>query len=249
VKKFFGFTLSFVIVLFIGNAQANLIVSGDANIINPLIANNGYNIPVDVGNQQFFTNVLNGGTNVMVLNGDLFDAQVNQFYNSLTGVTSNNFSGTVTATDLAGIDLFVSALPSDNFTASEISVLSDYLDNGGNIFFLGENNNFPIQNARINNVLSALGSGIRIQDDIFDAGFHTAIGAQIANDPLTVGVQTFTYAAPSQTVVNGGTALFFGTGGQTFVACEGARNVPEPSILALLSLGLVGLAGIKRKKR
>ena len=233
-----------VLTLTVSSAQADmtLIVSGDSNISKPLDPDVAV---FDAGNQRFFSNVLGAGTNIAVLQGDItsFDDDINDYYNSLSGVSSSIFSGTVTS--LSGVDLFVAMLPVDDFTTSEIAVMSSFLYGGGDIFFLGENDSFTTQNARINNALTALGSSLQIVNDLFDAGWHTATGSQIASDPYTEGVSTFRYGGTSAvSVASGGTSLFYGTGGQSFVAYE---VVPVPGAVLLGMLGL-SVAGIKLRK-
>lgn len=218
-------------------------LSGDTNVVNPLVGSFG--VAVDPGNQQFFTNILQGGTNVVVQSsfdvGSVADAEFdfNSFYNSLSGVTSTIIDGSITPSVLSGADLLISFLPDDSFTAAEIGSLGDFLNNDGSIFFLGENGAFSQENARINEVLAELGSSLRITNDIFVSGFDTATGSQIASNPFTVGVSTFTYAAPSEVAtVSGGTSLFFATTGQAFLAVE-TVPVPEPiNVTGLLVLGL-----------
>jgi hypothetical protein len=87
-----------------------------------------------------------------------------------------------------------------------------------------------------------------VPNTAFDPGsFTTATGSQIATDTLTTGVSTFSYTAPSEvSTISGGTTLFFGTGGQPFVAYE-ATAVPEPSTLLLFGTGLVGIGVFRRK--
>ncbi|MBD2505397.1 P-loop NTPase family protein [Anabaena azotica] len=228
-----------------------IFLSGDTNIVNPLVGS--FDTPVDPGNVQFFTNILQNGTNVVVQSSNSGSSSVanaefefNSFYNSLPGVTSTIVSDPITESVLSDADLFISFLPDESFTAAEIESLSDFLNNGGSIFFLGENSNFPDENARINTALEGLGSNLRIVNDLFDSGFNTATGSQIASNPFTVGVNTFTYAAPSEvSTVSGGISLFFGTTGQTFLAVENTTPVSEPSnvggtvILAVLSGWLI----------
>lgn len=238
-----------VVILIVGSAQADMtvFVSGDSNIINPLDPVFTY---YDAGNQQFFSNVLGTGTNVAVLQtgyvSENQQAPLVNYYNSLTGVTATVFTGSVTAAQLSGVDLFVSILPGDDFTAAEIDVMESYLYGGGDIFFVGEHeSSFTAYNARINNALSGMGTSLLIVNDIFDAGYHTATGSQIATDPYTAGVSTFTYAAPSQVpVITGGTELFYGSEMQPFVSYE---VVPVPGAILLGILGL-SVAGVKLRK-
>src|SRR5262249_20319285 len=78
---------------FVSPAQADLFVSGDSNIADPLIGINNDVPGIDTGNQQFFANILGGGNSVAVLQtgtpyGGLFVTDVNQFYNGLPGKSS-----------------------------------------------------------------------------------------------------------------------------------------------------------------
>lgn len=251
-KLFLCLALASIFVFGLGvNSYALLILSGDGNITEDLLAG-AYD------NQQFFSNVLEGGTNVGVLNetgwggAEMFDTNINSYYNSLSGVSSSIISGTITDELLLGIDLFVAATPDHAFTTSELNVLDNFLNDGNSIFFLGENNSWDqTSNLYINDALAHFGSGLSINyGTMFDGGYHVATGSQIASDVLTSGVTAFQYAAPdSVNAVNGGTSLFYGTGGQAFVAYEDtAAPVPEPSTILLMGAGLLGLVGYNRKR-
>ena len=235
------------------SARADLFVSGDCNIADPLIGE--YNgVPgIDTGNQRFFSNILGSGNRVAVLQSDLtfsvytasqFVTDVNQFYNGLAGKSSTVVSGTIGS--LAGFNLLVVPLPDHAFTPAEITVLNNFLTEGNSIFFLGENSNpdFTTANADINSDLNGLGSSMQIVPTDYDIGWNTATGSHIATDPYTAGVSHFTYAAVSS--VSGGNDLFFTAGGVPFVTFS---PVPEPSSLLLSGSGLLGAIGLRRKFR
>jgi hypothetical protein len=257
MRKMFLWFVAILLVFGYGinSASAIIFLSGDSSIINPIEPSN-YGVSVDPGNQQFFKNILQGGTSVLILQGETIGA-TSEFYSHLTtfysglGATATLISGTVTGAQLTGVNLFIAPVPTDAFNASEITALNNFLNGGGSIFFLGENDYwFSNQNGYINDALAALGSSLSIvnaQNDMAMPTFPTATGSQIAADPFTAGVTTFTYAWTSD--VAGGTYLFFDLEGQPFVEYGGATGaVPEPATMLLLGSGLIGLAGYGRKK-
>jgi hypothetical protein len=238
-----GFFAAVVGVLGVADlSRAAIFLTGDLNIANSLNGSGG--APgVDAGNQQFFRNVLGAGHSVLIhddLDGSASGSglaappAINNFFNSIAGVSSSLFSGIITPATLSGKNLFFELLPNDDFTAGELSAMNGFVAGGGSIFFMGENNFFFSSNTRINVALTSLASGMSILNTTFDNGFHTASGAQITPDPYTAGVTTFTYAAPSATA--GGTVLVRGTGNTPFVTYV---NVPEPSSALLTTIGVI----------
>ena len=251
MKKIF-FLVSLLLTLAFGlgisSASSYIFLSADLNITDPLVGAQGSN--VDPGNQQFFTNILQDGSNVVVLESSyaLFAQSVNSFYSTLPGKTSTLVTGTITDAQLVGVDLFVSPDPIDSFTANEITTFENLLAQGGSIFFIGDHAGAISTNQIINDALTSLNSGMSIMpNSSFDiAAWHTAVGPQIATDSFTTSIQTLTYNAASQ--VDGGTYLFFGSEGQPFVTYNTCNPVPIPGAIWLLGSGLFGLVTIRRRK-
>jgi hypothetical protein len=234
-----------------------IILSGDTNIANVLDGSGGATPGDDA---QFFKNALGSGTQVFQFNSTLLNSSVvaaqsaiSVFYAALPGVTVTKASGSFSAANLAGVNLFVGVLPDANFTPAETSALATFLSGGGTAFFLGENNNslFTTSNAAINAALTTLGSTMQIVPASIDAGFQTVSGsAHIIADPLTVGVNQFTYALTSQ--VSGGKSLFLDSTGP-FIAEQSvspATPVPLPASLwsGLTVLGGMALLTLRRRK-
>jgi hypothetical protein len=225
-----------------------LIVAGDHNIGNPI--DGSFTAPVDPGNGTWFTNILAGGTTVKVQDeffmgsGQQATESINNHYNGLPGVTSSLFTGTITGADLAGVSLFISILPADDYSADEITALANFLADGGSLLFIGDNaTNFSAENERINAALASLGSQMQLGNANIDGGqfFQTLA---IAADPLNAGVGTLSYNFTTNVV--GGTSLVGAvTGGTSIIAYE----IPEPATVVLLASGLVALGFVSRHRR
>lgn len=253
MKKFLaGLATGLFMFGMVGMANATLILSGDSNIGNPINGTSGASI--DPGNSTFFGNILGAGSNVLIQDeyysgsGYTSTNAINNYYNGLGGVSSSLFSGTVGGADLAGVDLFISILPSNDYLASEISAFSNFLSGGGTLFFMGENAQyFTVENSRINTALTSLGSAMQLGSASIDAGFHQTIN--IDADPFTAGVNTFTYGYTSNVVTGGTSLLRTAYNNTTFVAYEGAASVPEPATMLLLGTALAGMAVATRRKK
>jgi hypothetical protein len=148
--------------------------------------------------------------------GDRFDLNViNNFYNSLPGTTSSILSGPLDSNNLSGVNLLWAVQPAASYTAAEITTMSSFLSGGGRIEFMGEHGTFaPDENNRITAAISLLSGNISIVNTLVDAGFHDATvgNGQILSHPLTIGVNTYNYAAFAPLTL-GGTAqtLMLGT--------------------------------------
>lgn len=218
------------------SAQADLFVSGDTNLIDCLLGiHNG--APLDAGNQQFFKNLLEGASKVVILDSSVPFLQnagedARDFYNSLPGVAADLIAGTVTAGHLAGAKLFIAPAPNDSFLHSEVAAINTLLASGGNVLLTGENADplFTVSNNAINQLLQGVGSSMSIAPDFTEAGFNPAT---ILPSPFTVGVTTFQFAYSSRVV--GGSPLFRSLAGKIFLASE-ALAVPEPGTMVLLLL-------------
>lgn len=220
-----------------------LLVSGDVTPVFSLT--NASPNPATPGNRQFFTNILQGGTNVAIRNTSFNSSagpEINQFYASLGGVASTLITGPVTTNQLASVDLFVAPVPDTAFSASEGNAIAGFLNSGGVVLLIGESEGIPFgltTNGYVNNLLAQLGSQLTLVDRSLDIGPQIATGSMIAVHPLTAGVAAFNYGSASEVV--GGAPLFFAQNGPAFVAVE-TQNIPEPAAMAMLALGLASYA-------
>lgn len=226
-----------------GDSSIATYLTGDSTTIPPT--------PIDPGNQQFFRNILGTGTHVLVESDyDLRPANsIDTYYNSLAGVHSSTVLSPTTVS-LSGIDVYICILPPLAYSATDAAALRAFVDNGGTAVFLGDNAFFGGYNSAINQDAAAIGTNLRIVNASLDPGTHTASGAQIGANPLTNGVDTFSYAYTSTVSTSaGGVPLFFASGGQTFVAAEQISAAPEPASLAMWACsGLVGICIRARQK-
>ena len=145
--------------------------------------------------------------------GDSYPLEtINSFYDNLNGHSSQIISD---LTNLSGVDLLWAVQPADTYSVDEISQMTTFLNNGGRIAFMGEHGGYkPTEDSNINSALTILGSGMSINIDSIDSGYHdaTVANSQILPHSLTSNVATYNYACfASLNITGNAQALMYGT--------------------------------------
>jgi len=164
---------------------------------------------------------------------------------SVSSVASSYSSGaSLTATNLVGVDWFIAASGS-LFSASELSVLSNFANSGGNIWVTGEGPSYTGILASGNQVLNSLGSLMSFSL-LTASGTGTAEGAH----PYLTGAPTWNYSYSGG--VTGGTTLYRASNNQvSLVSYEtiGVSEVPIPAAAFMFAPALLGFLGFRRKAK
>jgi hypothetical protein len=262
MQKFsrFLFAMGATMVLSTAANAGTLIVAGDSTIAFRFNSGVQTGAAPLAGNVTFAQTILGGGDTVRIFGGPGVPAYTDQLVQGYTGLGVNvsSFTTEITASALAGSQLFLAFFPSRAFTMSEAGVIRDYLDNGGTVFLSGEATTNPFdqplgaaQNARINDLLGLIGAEMRLEVGRYDIGdqFATVADGEVVADPLTNGVFSFGYGMT--TSVSGGNPLFLTNDKLAFVSYETiapAGAIPEASTWAMLiaGFGLVGFAARRR---
>lgn len=125
------------------------------------------------------------------------DDDLDAFYRDL-GATSSLLTGTVTAAELAGVDLFVAMLPDDAFSTAELDDLASFVANGGTLLLMGEQDGFAAtENGYLNGALASLGSAMLLDMASLDVPpanlLDTVPGQIVPQQGLTNGVSIINY--------------------------------------------------------
>ena len=264
--------LAFTATMLAGVADAGtLVVGGDTT---PTFSLSSFDA-ANTGNRAFYDNVRGGATRVVISERrfappgfpSFANANLANFYRETAGVNVVQTAGDITTDILAGAGLLVLQFRNDAFAGDEMMAIENYVRSGGSLLLVGEasivSTSFPAPaftegsqaNAIANGLLAGIGSSIRLVDDTIGCcGTLNATSAQIAADPLTVGVGSFRYGAA--TSVSGGTPLFFAPDAngtlKPFFATEmldAIAVVPEPTTWAMMIVGIGLVGGATRRRR
>ena len=175
---------------------------------------------------------------------------INNHFNSLAGVTSSKFSGSITTADLNNVDLLAILNPADSFESAEVIAIKSFVESGGTLFVSGEGGtvgtpDFGVTtNGYVNSLLTGIGVSMQLSSDTLDTSLHNVLASRVAAHPLTAGTVGLQYGATS--VVQGGTPLYFSENDSPFVAVSAISAVPEPSsLMVILVLGSLGVFAMR----
>jgi len=182
--------------------------------------------------------ILRSTLSASISNGD-GDDDLASHYNGQTGMSATLISGVLDAAAVTPYDLFVIMLPDDAFAMDETAVLSDYVNGGGTLLLIGEQNGFSsTENGHLNTLMASLGSSMSLESQSLGSGFETASGNQIANHPINLNITSLNFGnVNSISGVASGNELIFTSGlGNVWAATE---NIGRGRIVLLADSNLL----------
>lgn len=226
--KFLNITLVSLVLTVSGFANAGLIIaSGDSNInTSP--------------NSQLF-NSLFGGNDVIGRNGSSETWATNNWASFATG-SALSYSSTSSISSPLSADWVILG-SGTGLTATEFSFLDTFMNNGGNLWVVGEASTYNSINAVATSVLTHFNTGMSISL----AGISTIGNA--SPEALSLGGGA-NFQVNFSSYISGGTALYSDNNGAIVsVSSFNTTSVPEPSTLAIFALGMMGLVSRRFKKK
>ena len=132
------------------------------------------------------------------LSGSSYDGNLASYYTS-QGFTVSNLDSSKTIDQLTlNYDLLIFQLPSDAFTANEVTAGINFLNTGGRMFFIGEHSGFATYNTNISNYVSSLGGALSITSASFAGAVDQNVGNKNFTDSsINSGVDQFRFNAAS----------------------------------------------------
>ena len=101
----------------------------------------------------------------------------------------------LTANDLAPFDVLIINMPSINYTAGEITVIRDWVQNGGGLYLIGEYaTSFLIEDQRIESIIEGLGITFYTGGEIIPG---SSVITEFEEHPILEGVGSFVIPAGS----------------------------------------------------
>lgn len=197
-------------------------------------------------NRPFFNNLLGSGDSVFIAgNGgqNYYD-----YYHSVPNVRTRwDFQRSISSQLIGDANLVIVTRLKRSVSDEEVEAVTKFVKGGGNLLLSFEwpnSQDAEIHRITMHELLSKMGTNLRVDRPYFDTGIHVASGDRVLAHPLTYGVKSFAYGGASK--VFGGSPLFLSEEGHPVAA---ATFVPEPSALALGSFVLLSLAALRWRKQ
>ena len=141
-------------------------------------------------------------------------AELEYTYTAMAGATG--LARTESATfpsDPSAYDCIVLSTNAVDWSAGQLTALTDYVNDGGRLIAVGDHSSFAASNAAMNAVATALGSGLSIRSASIDGGFNVTTNVRSA-PPYTTGVTSIVFGLASEVLISGsGQALVGSTTG------------------------------------